>query len=194
MECTPLSNTPQGKVGSGFQPNSLLGVRDGLRRTRIGVLRLTRCPHVDGFGISTGFRFGICPQIAALTTMLLGTFMLAREVLLFHTLRPMSLQGRGPLSSGFHCANDRSSNERDDVNILRRLLDRRKRSRCSASADGMDNGESPMKISIMPAGPTAVWPAVGRSFCIDNFRVRALFLIIQLPKCDISYEYSFPER
>jgi F0F1-type ATP synthase membrane subunit b/b' len=28
---------------------------------------------------------------------------------------------------------------------------------------------------------------VGRAFCIDNFRIRASFFMIQLPKCDISY-------
>jgi hypothetical protein len=51
-----------------------------------------------------------------------------------------------------------------------------------------------MKIAIIAARPTAVWPAVGRSFCIDNFRVRVLFPIIQEPKRDISYPYSFPGR
>src|ERR1022692_3934391 len=115
--------------------------------------------------------FRYLPSNSCVDTMLLETIMLAREVLLFHTLKTDVASRSRAVIFRFSLRKRSPQNERDDVNILRRLLDRRKRSRCTVSTDGMDSKESPMTISIMPARPTEVWPAVGRSFCIYNSQV-----------------------
>src|ERR1039458_5118444 len=44
-------------------------VEDSLRKTRMSVLRLTHCPHVDGLRISTGLRSECPPSTTGSTTM-----------------------------------------------------------------------------------------------------------------------------